>query len=326
MSTPLHEAIDLARRAVAAASHLCLDVLADRSDDLAMEKAGAEPVTIADYGSQAVLLHHLRSTRPDECVIAEEGADHLLREAGSDGLATIVRLAELHTGADADIDTVCAWIDHSGSGGRYTWAIDPIDGTKGFLRGDQFAVAVGILEEGQVVGGVLGCPHLELGGHRGVVVWAGRGLGAHVEPLSGSGSQSIRVDESAGPESARMVGSVESAHGDPALVGAIVDGAGLGGGWVRLDSQVKYVAVAAGLADVYVRPRNRPEYRERIWDHAAGAAVVTEAGGRVTDLDGRDLDFSLGSRLEENRGVVATNGVVHDLVLSAAAAAERSAD
>jgi 3'(2'), 5'-bisphosphate nucleotidase len=90
---------------------------------------------------------------------------------------------------------------------------------------------------------------------------------------------------------------------------------------VRIDSQAKYGAIGSGLADVYVRPR-RGDYRERIWDHAAGAAVVAGAGGRVTDLDGRDLDFSTGSRLEDNRGVLATNGLVHDLVLQALRAVE----
>ena len=84
---------------------------------------------------------------------------------------------------------------------------------------------------------------------------------------------------------------------------------------VRIDSQVKYGAVAAGLAEVYIRPRSRPDYRENIWDHAAGVAVVTEAGGRVTDLDGAPLDFSRGPKLVDNRGVLATNGTVHDLIL-----------
>jgi 3'(2'), 5'-bisphosphate nucleotidase len=84
---------------------------------------------------------------------------------------------------------------------------------------------------------------------------------------------------------------------------------------VRLDSQVKYAAVAAGEAEIYLRPRSRPDYRENVWDHAAGVAVVEHAGGRVTDLDGRVLDFRHGRRLEENRGVLATNGAVHDLML-----------
>jgi 3'(2'), 5'-bisphosphate nucleotidase len=176
------------------------------------------------------------------------------------------------------------------------------------------------------VAGVLGCPHFPLdpadpASPRGVLFWGGRGRGAFREPLSGKGAEPISVSGVRRAAEVRVLGSVESAHGDPALVQAVIDGAGLGGGWVRLDSQVKYGAVASGMAEVYLRPRSRPDYRENIWDHAAGAAVVEAAGGRVSDLDGRPLDFSLGARLDANRGVLVTNGRIHDLVLEALAAA-----
>ncbi len=62
-----------------------------------------------------------------------------------------------------------------------------------------------------------------------------------------------------------------------------------------------------------------PSYQEKIWDHAAGKFVVEHAGGRVTDVDGRPLDFSVGARLSNNRGVVATDGRFHDEVLQAIA-------
>ena len=78
--------------------------------------------------------------------------------------------------------------------------------------------------------------------------------------------------------------------------------------------------IACGLAEVYLRPRSRPEYRDCIWDHAAGTAVVEAAGGRVSDLDGRPLDFTRGTRLEGNRGVLASNGHIHGPVLEALAA------
>ncbi len=79
---------------------------------------------------------------------------------------------------------------------------------------------------------------------------------------------------------------------------------------------------ASGMAEVYLRPVSAGRYREKTWDHAAGVAIVEEAGGRVSDLDGRPLDFSTGPRLEGNRGVVASNGWVHDRVLEAIAATE----
>jgi 3'(2'), 5'-bisphosphate nucleotidase len=60
-----------------------------------------------------------------------------------------------------------------------------------------------------------------------------------------------------------------------------------------------------------------PNYRENIWDHAAGAIVVEEAGGRVTDMHGQPLNFADGSKMTENRGVVVSNGVIHETVLAA---------
>jgi 3'(2'), 5'-bisphosphate nucleotidase len=77
--------------------------------------------------------------------------------------------------------------------------------------------------------------------------------------------------------------------------------------------------LAAGVGDVLVRliSPSRPDYRERIWDQAAGMIIVTEAGGRVTDLDGQPLDFSCGRTLAKNRGILATNGLLHVTILEA---------
>jgi len=61
----------------------------------------------------------------------------------------------------------------------------------------------------------------------------------------------------------------------------------------------------------------QPNYREKIWDQAAGALVVTEAGGLVTDLDGKPLDFTAGRNLVNNRGVLASNRLLHPAALQA---------
>jgi len=327
MSLPLLELLAVARRAARAAASVCLAVLREApAAPEAMAKLGKEPVTVADYGSQAVILGAIAEAFPQHGVVAEEGAAHFREHAGEEGVAQIVRLVGEALGRPAGLEEILGWIDHRGGESPYTWVIDPIDGTKGFLRRDQFAVAVGLLHAGRPVAGVLACPHLPVqpadpGGLRGVLFWGGRGLGAFAERLDGGGERPASVSSTDDPRRARILGSVESAHGDPALVGQVIERAGLGGGWVRLDSQVKYGAVASGRAEVYLRPRSRPDYRDCVWDHAAGAAVVEAAGGRVSDLDGRSLDFSLGLRLEANRGVLVTNGRLHDLILEVLAAA-----
>ena len=86
---------------------------------------------------------------------------------------------------------------------------------------------------------------------------------------------------------------------------------------VRLDSQAKYAVLAEGGAEIYLRMPTSADYRENIWDHAAGALIVEEAGGRVSDVHGAPLDFTRGRKLLGNQGVVASNGRVHDAFLAA---------
>ena len=86
----------------------------------------------------------------------------------------------------------------------------------------------------------------------------------------------------------------------------------------RMDSQAKHGVLARGGAEIFVR-LPKPGYREYIWDHAAGFVVIEEAGGRLTDIDGREIDFSLGAKLSPSvRGIAMTNGgMFHDRLLSA---------
>jgi 3'(2'), 5'-bisphosphate nucleotidase len=86
-----------------------------------------------------------------------------------------------------------------------------------------------------------------------------------------------------------------------------------------MDSQAKYGIVARGEATIYLRVPSPSEkdYREKIWDHAAGSIIAEEAGGKVTDVLGRPLDFSCGAKMKKNQGVIVTNGILHDVVLEA---------
>ena len=88
---------------------------------------------------------------------------------------------------------------------------------------------------------------------------------------------------------------------------------------VRMDSQAKYAALAAGNAELLFRllSPSRPDYQECIWDHAAGAIVLEEAGGRVGDLNGLPFDFTKGRKLTGNVGLFASNGPMHETVLEA---------
>jgi 3'(2'), 5'-bisphosphate nucleotidase len=86
-----------------------------------------------------------------------------------------------------------------------------------------------------------------------------------------------------------------------------------------MDSQAKYLLLAAGKGDLLLRllSPGAQTYREKIWDQAAGSLILEEAGGQITDLDGRTLDFTTGPLLTQNRGILASNGHLHDAALSA---------
>jgi 3'-phosphoadenosine 5'-phosphosulfate (PAPS) 3'-phosphatase len=109
------------------------------------------------------------------------------------------------------------------------------------------------------------------------------------------------------------VDSSHSSHDASARIAQIL---GVTADPIRMDSQCKYAVVARGEASIYLR-LSSATYQENIWDHAAGQVIVQEAGGTVTDLRGQPLDYSRGKKLTANKGVVATNGLLHDKVIAA---------
>jgi 3'(2'), 5'-bisphosphate nucleotidase len=309
----------IAIEAVTQAAQLCETVRQVMVPE-AIEKNDKSPVTVADFGSQAVICKALAAAFPNDPVVGEEDAAELRKPDMAMALNQVTDQVKQVLPA-ATSDEVLNWIDH-GNGDvapRY-WTLDPIDGTKGFLRGDQYAIALAMVEGGEVKVGVLGCPFLSVdGGEKGLLFVAVRGEGTTMMPLSGGSPQSLKVADAADVEHFRFVESVESGHGDQSQQSAIAKAAGITTPSMRMDSQAKYAAVAAGQAVLYLRlpsPKS-PNYREKIWDHAAGTIVVEEAGGRVTDMHGKPLDFAKAARFEDNRGVIVSNGAIHDVVLDA---------
>ena len=305
--------------AVRAASRVCRSVQDRLATAEALEKKDKSPVTVADFASQAIVCEQLMRALPDDAVVGEEGSEELRQGAQASLLDAVVR--EVTSEAAGDSSQVLDWIDRGGadaSGDRY-WTLDPIDGTKGFLRGEQYAVALGLLEHGEVVVGILGCPNLDDGsGGKGALFAAVKGGGTQLLPLwseSDAGS-AVRVSDLTRPAQARFCESVESGHSNQDQSARIAEGLGITQEPFRIDSQCKYAAIARGDASIYLRMPTRADYREKIWDHAGGKLVVEEAGGRVTDVEGNPLDFTQGRTLEANRGVVATCGPIHDEVIA----------
>jgi 3'(2'), 5'-bisphosphate nucleotidase len=327
MSQPYARERALAIQAVQEAAILCRSVRGQVAPEV-LAKADQSPVTVADFGSQALVSRALAGAFPDDPLIAEEDASELRRAENAGLLAAVVaQVRDFDPAADAD--SVCRWIDRGGAAasGKRFWTLDPIDGTKGFLRNEQYAVALALIVEGRVTVAALACPNLPVvpaaedptsTGPVGSIFVAVRGQGAVAIPLDGGGGETpIAVGIQDDPAAARFCESVESAHSAHGESAAVAARLRITAAPLRLDSQAKYAVVARGEADVYLRLPTRADYREKIWDHAAGVVIVEEAGGRVTDMHGLPLDFSRGRELAANRGVIVTNGRLHERVLRA---------
>lgn len=316
--------------AVLTASKLCRSLQQRLSSSNVLTKGDESPVTIADFSSQAVISHMLAVEFPDIPLMGEEDATDL-RSAKNDAQRQSVCDAVRSVLPELGTEEFLRAIDrgnHTGGKRGLFWALDPIDGTKGFVRQEQFAVALALIEDGAVVMGLLGCPNLPVdyrcqGGRKGCLFVAVKGQGCILRELDSATEQLISVSSISEPADACFCESFEGGHSSHELSAQIAMLLQISQPPYRIDSQCKYGAVAYGGPSIYLRlpPMDRPERHECLWDHAAGYCVVTEAGGRVTDMHGKLLDFSQGAGLSANVGVVVTNGKIHDKVLAAIAAA-----
>ena len=312
--------VQIALDAVIKAMQLCEQVQVEMVPTDAIQKTDRSPVTVADFGSQALICQAIGDAFPDDVIVAEESAQALkenvtLLERVTDYVNRFCRDTPHSTAS------VCEWIDlGSGEVGSNFWTLDPIDGTKGFLRRDQYAIALADIVDGTVQLGILGCPNLPYrlndgSAEHGCLFVAIRGEGTRLYTKTGDFIEQVHVSET----NHRFAESVESTHGDSDAHSRIANALGITESPVRMDSQAKYGIVSRGEASLYIRLPNPdyPDYRECIWDHAAGLIVVEEAGGTVTDANGSPLNFLAGKRMHENRGIIATNGKLHQQVLMA---------
>jgi 3'(2'), 5'-bisphosphate nucleotidase len=166
--------------------------------------------------------------------------------------------------------------------------IDPLDGTKEFVAGrDEFTVNLALVSDGTPLLGIIGAPALGL-------IWRG---------LVGHGAERLTLSDTSPPLAAPIhtrpppphgapwVVAVSRSHGDPRTEAFIAARPGA----IRqtLGSAVKFGRVAEGGVDIY--PRFSPTCE---WDIAAGHAIITAAGGKITDGHGTDLKFGTGHRAD----------------------------
>lgn len=346
----LQEELNAAVEAVRLASKLCNAVQSQLKSAEKVEKDDSSPVTVADYGAQALVAWSLHRTLPHHTfsMVAEEDSADLRAPEGAVMLNRITDLVNETLAEEKDAplltsDDVIALIDkgdsEGGPSGRH-WVLDPIDGTRGFVGMRQYAVCLGLLDAGEVVLGVLGCPNLPHwaitdvdcdqsdgehcmaydDGGIGTLFAARKGQGAFAGALfnvSGLPEHRIHCNDTLGADEVRYMESFESRHSNHELSFAIAEEVGIELPSLRIDSQAKYGALSRGDASIFMRfpPAS---YHEKIWDHAAGAIIVTEAGACISDANGNPLDFSKGRYFPDlNGGIIAATPSMHAAILTA---------
>jgi 3'(2'), 5'-bisphosphate nucleotidase len=275
---------------------------------------------VADFAAQAVINTVLSQAFPDDPIVGEEDAADLRTATPESDIlrARVVELADdvlaqppsVQAGERAEwglgrrwgTDALLGAIDRgchvggrtgraSGSSHCYKkkfslckllgmWTLDPIDGTKGFLRGGQYAVCLALLVDARVEVGVIGCPNLPVtptpaNDTKGAVFVAVRGYGVHQLPLA-----THVTDAQGSPPQIHMprlalhdlafLESVEKAHAALDMNARVAARLGVRAAPVRMDSQAKYAALARGDAGggVYLRlpvARGTGGYQEKIW-------------------------------------------------------------
>jgi 3'(2'), 5'-bisphosphate nucleotidase len=304
--------------AVRRAARLCHEV--QQTEIVQSSKTGKEPVTIADYGSQALICEAISRAFPNDAVMAEESGEQFTTLVDEAERNRVIELIGQTLGHPVDQQQVVAWLDFNKNiNAERTWVIDPIDGTKGFLALRHFAIAVGVLENGVPVAGVMGCPGYP-GYDGGALFFAQEGR-TYMQPLSDPSipPREVFSTQTTDATKIRVLESVEKSHASHDRMERVRIAAGLEDSPLeRVDSQEKYARIAAGDGELYLRlPRLNSENRHFTWDHAAGAALVFAAGGKATDIDGSPLDFSQGRMLSKNQGMIVSNGAIHARVLDA---------
>ena len=160
---------------------------------------------------------------------------------------------------------------------QHFWLVDPLDGTKEFIkRNGEFTVNIALVEQGEVIAGVVYVPVAD-------ILYLGRKGGGAWRETSAGGRESISVKQT---DPAKGLTVVQSrSHPSPELEGYLQNFRVAE--TVSVGSSLKFCAVAEGRADLY--PRLGPTME---WDTAAGQAVVEAAGGTVLTLDGQALRYN----------------------------------
>ncbi|CAN1222039.1 Putative PAP-specific phosphatase, mitochondrial, partial [Linum grandiflorum] len=304
------------------ACRICVDVQSSllSIDGGIVEKKDNSPVTVADFGVQGLISYELGKLFPSIPLVAEEDSGFVRANNLVDSVVSVVNEK---TSSDKPLsdDVVLEAIDRGGSAGSSFgkepatyWVLDPIDGTKGFLKGcgALYVVGLALVVEGEIVAGIMGCPNWqnsESSSELGAVMIAHTGCGTWIKTLQDANSWSkcsvdgfslvsksrFCIPESQSWKSLPLSGSFDTTY----------DADGIGNHEVHLmttccGSLCKYLMVASGRASVYIQAQREPILKVSDWAGSELDLAVDEAERRIIYPPG---------------GILVTNGSIHKEIL-----------
>lgn len=245
-------------------------------------KEDESPVTVADVLHQSQLQQLLAWRFGEDGLISEESAEDQERVFAKAGRISSdlygIELEQPHH------ELPCK--------GEICWIYDPIDGTKGYLNGRYYAIALGFFVEGNPLFGAMAVPACIKGSRLRIdhsIAFAIRGLGAWIARIADFERLAFRPLHdplTKRPERIRLAISLEHSGLNSAQLDQM-EGLEL----ARLDSQAKYLGVAAGDIEIYMRKRRDDGRPDQTWDHMPGGLIAQEAGGQVRHFNGHPVSY-----------------------------------
>ncbi|XP_021293849.1 putative PAP-specific phosphatase, mitochondrial [Herrania umbratica] len=358
-----HKELESAMEVVERACRLCVDVQRSLFSDEGriLEKNDQTPVTVADFGVQALVSLELSKLFPSIPLVAEEDSGFLRSNNLVDPVVSAVSDKTSFDEESLSQADVLEAIDRGGKDAfafgtkpATYWILDPIDGTRGFVKGSQalYVVGLSLVVEGEIVLGALGCPNwvvdtsyrstADVQGYKnsspgpGIIMVAHVGCGTWTKKLKDVLDSSTKMSSDwtrcfvdgccLVPEARFCIPESQTWESLPLsiLYEARIDADDdIRDKEIRLlptccGSLCKYLMVASGRASVFIL-QARSQKVIKAWDHAVGVICVHEAGGKVTDWTGSELDLAADQVERRNiypaGGVLVTNGNIHNQIL-----------
>jgi 3'(2'), 5'-bisphosphate nucleotidase len=261
------------------------------------QKQDNSPVTLADYASQFFITFKITQSFPEDQIIAEETNEINLSEDELD----LIKLCYGYLNIDIEID-----LPQKKLKSERQWTVDPIDGTKGFQKHLSYAIGIGLMINSNPRISIIGVPNFN---EKGTAIFiAEKENGAKVS-YGGEPFSLIEVSKQDTLSESLMCHSL---HYDEPWVMKFASEINITK-FIQMDSMAKFCLISNGDADIYVKPLNKE--RSFSWDFLPGTLLVSEAGGKVSDLNGNPLKFLDEKLIVTAPGLIASNSYIHQEIL-----------